>query len=373
MANIGKPIRLVNPGKRSGKRLTLLQKLHFGSKRQRAAAAARLHTRNAGKFKPKNRKIAKSRTSSQETYNRRRHDARYSRFRQRSRQQNIGEIITVRPLTNSGRSKQAYHKRNVAAGFYDEDGIFHPMRASYDYDPKRVGEKGKSKRRKNTGNMAKSRKHHLAGLKAARTRARNRASRHHNTGHRRRNTGYRRRRHHNTGAVVHHHRRYARRNRGYRRNPNVLSGDFGTAIQIVAGAFITNMLSAFLPSGLNTGIPSYIGIALIALLQGVAVGKLLKNPRLGNNLTIGGFVYLTIKIANDFMPSLGLTSLSGFRGLGLVGPSSFYTPQVPLMGSMGTFVQPAAVRQAIAAAAPPPSTGVGMRGMGSVRRIGRMR
>mgnify|MGYP001596291985 CR=1 FL=1 len=30
--------------------------------------------------------------------------------------------------------------RNVAAGFYDADGVFHPIRASYDYKPSRAGE-----------------------------------------------------------------------------------------------------------------------------------------------------------------------------------------------------------------------------------------
>ena len=34
--------------------------------------------------------------------------------------------------------------KNVAAGFYDEDGIFHPIRASYDYNRKRAGEGGTS-------------------------------------------------------------------------------------------------------------------------------------------------------------------------------------------------------------------------------------
>lgn len=32
-------------------------------------------------------------------------------------------------------------RRNIAAGYYDEDGVFRPIRASYDYDPKRVGER----------------------------------------------------------------------------------------------------------------------------------------------------------------------------------------------------------------------------------------
>jgi len=30
--------------------------------------------------------------------------------------------------------------RNIAAGFYDADGVFHPIRASFDYSSKRAGE-----------------------------------------------------------------------------------------------------------------------------------------------------------------------------------------------------------------------------------------
>ncbi len=37
--------------------------------------------------------------------------------------------------------------KNVAAGFYDDLGVFHPIRASYDYDAKRAGE-GSSRRSK---------------------------------------------------------------------------------------------------------------------------------------------------------------------------------------------------------------------------------
>lgn len=47
-----------------------------------------------------------------------------------------------------GGSIRANPRRNVAAGFYDDVGVFHPIRASYDYSPARAGEKsrGKSKR-----------------------------------------------------------------------------------------------------------------------------------------------------------------------------------------------------------------------------------
>jgi hypothetical protein len=52
---------------------------------------------------------------------------------------------TKRRKANSRR-----RRKNVAAGFYDEEGIFHPIRASYDYAGGRVGErkKKKAKRRK---------------------------------------------------------------------------------------------------------------------------------------------------------------------------------------------------------------------------------
>jgi hypothetical protein len=38
-------------------------------------------------------------------------------------------------------------RRNIAAGFYDEDGYFHPIRASYDYSAKRAGETPKRRKR----------------------------------------------------------------------------------------------------------------------------------------------------------------------------------------------------------------------------------
>lgn len=44
------------------------------------------------------------------------------------------EIVGVGKKTKSRR-------RNVAAGYVDGAGRFHPLRASYDYSPKRAGEK----------------------------------------------------------------------------------------------------------------------------------------------------------------------------------------------------------------------------------------
>lgn len=53
-----------------------------------------------------------------------------------------------------GRSRKAAHAagrallNNIAAGFYDEEGIFHPIRASFDYSARRAGEKARRRKRK---------------------------------------------------------------------------------------------------------------------------------------------------------------------------------------------------------------------------------
>lgn len=53
--------------------------------------------------------------------------------------------------------KVAAGKVNIAAGYVDEDtGVFHPIRASFDYDPSRVGERRGAKRAR--GKKGKSKK-----------------------------------------------------------------------------------------------------------------------------------------------------------------------------------------------------------------------
>jgi len=52
-----------------------------------------------------------------------------------------GRIVRGRFVANKGR-------RNIAAGFHDEEGQFHPIRASYDYDPGRAGESGRKRKAK---------------------------------------------------------------------------------------------------------------------------------------------------------------------------------------------------------------------------------
>jgi len=66
--------------------------------------------------------------------------------------------------------KQNRHRRrNVAAGYMDEEGIFHPIRASFDYSKKRAGEaKRKSSARART-KPNRSRTRRKAGNKKRRT------------------------------------------------------------------------------------------------------------------------------------------------------------------------------------------------------------
>jgi hypothetical protein len=136
-----------------------------------------------------------------------------------------------------------------------------------------------------------------------------------------------------------------------------------SVLGVVGGVALTKLLMGFVPSQFSTGIIGYLVTGAVAVLQGKAVGKVAKSPSLGHNMMVGGLAYLTAKVLNDFLPSIG--GYTGISGMGLIGPSSFYTPQVNQNGSMGSFVTPAAVMGAIPMA--PPSAGVGR-----LRRTGRL-
>jgi hypothetical protein len=369
MATVQRPIRLVNPGhkrKRKSnagkgtKRLTWKQKLHFGTKRQRSAAMARLGNPKRtvsrsvkGIYGGGNRRIKRAIKSGQykkatylaKDWNRRR------RKHEPERLPNVGEILTIRPLMNSGHRKS-----------------------------------GKRKRRTLNNSMARKRRHNVsakrraAGLKAARTRRRRG-----NTGvaHHRRRSYRRRRTTVNAAPRRRHYRRNTGRRRSYRRNPggSMFQGGFGQAMGVIAGAilskFVSGAVASFSPT-LASGFPLYIVMAITAVAQGKVVGKLLKNPKLGADMTIGGWVALAIQLMNDFLPGLSPFSLSGLRGMGFIAPSNFYTPQVNRNGSMGSFLVPNSITGAIAAAGMVPAAAVagGMKGLGSgmnQRRVGRLR
>lgn len=324
--------RLVNPSRRRRRRnaykMSSLQKLFFGTKRQRAAAKA-----NRGRRRKKNvtyvRRVKKGQYLYKNPTRRRR---KYNRSRRRK---NIASIMTV----------------------YGSKGLL-------GLNPGKKRRKRVARRRKN------ARKKIIIvnrGVKVARTRRRR-----HNRSRRRYNTHRRR---YNPTAVRHHRRRrsYGRRgrrrmNRGrrhYRRNPGMLSGTVGRIVGVLGGIALTRVLVGFVPASLSTGILGYLTTGAVAVLQGKLVGKVTKNGALGNDFMVGGLAYMLVKVINDFFPSIG--SYTGISGMGLIGGSSFYIPQVNANGSMGSFVLPSAVSGAIPVAAP--ATGGSL---GRLRRTGRL-
>lgn len=320
--------RSQNPGTR---KMSLAQKLHFGTKRQRAAAQASLKGKRKNPAKKRgyqgvgfNRKHKRAKSPAQAAYYGRNH---VRRTHKRTPLKNVGEIITIRPLplTNSGRKRKRLSNSNMATR--------RRRRA--------VGSKVRYHRRRRTSNP---------GVRRVHRRRRSNPTMRTRTVVRYRNRG----------------RRMTHRRRSYRRNAGAIStGNFGTALNIVGGALVTKFIVDMLPSGISQGIPGYIASAVIATSQGKAIGKLLKNASMGNQMAIGGYVYTTLKIANDLMPSLSLPfKLNGMGGV--YGPSSFYVPQVNRYGSMANFVAPSAIGPAMV----PGGGGGAMRGL-SARRMGR--
>lgn len=60
-------------------------------------------------------------------------------------------VISARAGTLRGGRFIPAKRKNIAAGFHDEEGIFHPIGASFDYDPSRGGDKprkGKARKKK---------------------------------------------------------------------------------------------------------------------------------------------------------------------------------------------------------------------------------
>lgn len=167
---------------------------------------------------------------------------------------------------------------------------------------------------------------------------------------------YRRHKHHNV-------RQYSRR-----RNPGMFSGTMGKVLGVVGGLAVTKLLMGFVPASLNSGVLGYLTTGVVAVAQGKLIGKVSKSAALGEDMMVGGLAYLAARILNDFLPSIG--GYTGISGMGLIGGSSFYVPQVPMGGNMGRFVTPSAVSGAIVASAPPPS--VKTAGVGILRRTGRL-
>lgn len=337
MARVLTRVRVHNPGTRKrtsggSRRLSLAQKLHFGTKRQRAAA--KLSLSRAGKKRRVRVVNGRSRTSIASKYS-------------------AGVNRKQRKALKSGNTTKAFYaaKRSGARAYArNERKRLTPWRTG---NPGEIitltglaGNPGRLKTRKVGNIMAKRRRKSVSGV-----RRRTRRARAHNP---KVVVRYRnRRRRANTGRKRHYSRPVRRHSRRHR-NPGFLSGGVGMLVGIFGGAALTGAIAARIPGQLNSGIAGYLTTGVIAYAQGTLAGKLLKNPTLGKNMVTGGLIYLGLKVAGDLIPGLSLPF--GLSGLGAIGSSAFTYPQIPAPNSM-VYAAP------VVAAS---------RGMGRIARGGRM-
>ena len=325
----GRTARAKKQGNRTNnptRKLSLAQKLHFGTARQRASAKRILsgkHKRRVNNPKhPRygysdNKKVIKAFKSGQRAKSQSLANRQFVRFYKKNprrlpnRASNPAEIIT---LTNPGsystgtRKSKSKRKSNLMA----------------------------RRKRTTTRRRTTHRRRSNPGLAVTRRRS-----------IRRSNPGISRTRRRRNG--------YASRRRT--RNPGQLTGGFNAAFGVIGGAVITNMVTSRLPAGWNTGFMGYAATAVVAVAQGSLAGKVFKNAQLGKNMTIGGLAVLVMKLLGDFMPGF-----SSPFGMGTIVPSSFNLPQVLQNNSMNQFVTPAGLQQVINTNAASGMAGIGRRG-----------
>ena len=340
MATITKLRKLVNPGRRKRnvkRKLSTLQKLYFGSKRQRAAVKTnRGRKRNAG---PKSyRKLKKV---AMKHYRRHGVTATVYKAHTRRRKRNVSSIVTVWPLghANPGRKRRKRNSRKVVV----------------------INKGAKMTRKRNRSKVRNVRRYHRKNYGTRRGRSWSTYSLSGSLGSgrggkRRGNPGRRRRRNPSM-------RRYHRR-----RNPGMLTGVLGRITGGIGGIAVTKFLMGFVPTSFTGGVLRPIVSAVIAVAQGKLIGKVSKNSQLGDDFMVGGLMYAVATALNQFFPTAG--TYTGISGMGLIGGSSFYTPQVSVPGNMGQFVLPQMVSNMAIAPGPQPNMVAG--GVGSVRRHGRL-
>jgi hypothetical protein len=298
MASVSRPYRLMNPGRRrkknsSGKRMSLAQKLHFGTKRQRAAAKASLGRK---KSNPRKRRYTKGTGLNTVSKLLKAWRAKASKRKRK----NVGEILTVfNPGTRRGKRTNNMARRRKRNSLF-----------------------GRRRRRSNP----------VAYRRRRRVRRSNPVAR--RVHRRRRYAPIARRRRSNPGV-----RRYRRM--GRRRNPDFLSGEAGVIVGVVGGATVTNLLMGTLQStvsAVSSGIPAYVAGAIVAFLQGKLVGKFTKNPALGKYMAAGGYTWVALTMLKDFLPSFP-NPFSNLSGMGLLTTSNNWGPLWSNVGNSMTRFQ----------------------------------
>ena len=313
--------RTSNPPKR---KLSLAQKLHFGTKRQRAAAGLMLS--RVGKRK---RVVSRRQPNYSFATSAKRDAAKRKRGDSSGLTHRIGMWSGISAKTKYKGQSQLRRNKIRAASRIGNPGEIITLAGL-------AGNPGRLRKRKVGNVMAKRRTRKFFGV-----RRRTRSAHNPNVMVR-----YSRRRRRNTGRV-----RSMRRSS----NPGFLSGGVGMLVGIFGGAALTGAIAARIPGQLSSGIAGYLTTGVVAYAQGTLAGKLLKNPTLGKNMVTGGLIYLGLKIAGDLIPGLSLPF--GLSGLGAIGSSNFSYPQIPASNTM-LYASPTPVMAAA-------------KGMGRAARMGR--
>ena len=291
MATVTRVRKLVNPARRrtsTRRKMTLKQKLHFGTARQRSAARATLR-------KPRKRVAARATL--------RKPRKRVAAKVKRSRKTNPGVLVTLGPLN--------------------------PAR-------KRATKKGG--RKKTTMPRARARR-----KTAKRRRRRNTVT----TVANRRRRIYRRRRRANPVAVANRRRRTYRHRR--RRNPDLFGSKVATttlmtaAIGGIVGVAVAKLVPPALPPAMvSTPAMRVIATLGTALLGGYIVGQMDKT--LGQGVMFGGLMQTVSLTLNAFIPAAGqYVGLSRGRGVGAMVPGRYNTPFNPV--KMGMAAQAVMVKK----------------------------
>lgn len=356
---VGKSYRLANPGrvKRRKSNPTKKRKLSpkqiaiFGTARQKAVLRAkRSRTRNAGKFSLRKTKKNYKKTGVVRTKPFKKISQVHGRLRRKARRKNIGEIVSI-SLAGLGNPGKKRRTSNMAA-------------------------KRRRKARKNYGTVVgRSFSHTKVGKRKARknsgvTRRRRRTTAAHRTTRRRRgNPGvYRVRRVHRRG------------------NPGIggiTGGIIGKALGVIGGAIATKYLTQFVLQGNNMSWVGYAGNAASAVALGWAAKKVTKSQEFGNSVMVGGLAATALRMLQDMTPIGNYVnlSLSGARkggdvGIGIIGDSSFFMPQVAQPGSMTSFITPSSIRSYVGNAVSAQTAAMAKAGapaaMSGGRGVGRM-
>lgn len=348
-ATIIKGRRLVNPASKRKRKLSPKQIAIFGTKRQKAALKNSRRRKRVGNISGI---LAVNRGRSKNGSRQRR--AKRAAIKILGKR-NYKAYKHLRMSPRKRRTNGKRRTKNVSLGINELKKLIGLKRR------RNSGKKGKTK------NMARTRNR-------KRTRTHNRRRRTYNPSRRRRTYNRRRRatnpvRRRTTNPVVRSYRRrrgvvHHRRRHNRSRNP-IGGGTLGKVMGYIGGFALTALISSSLQSMSfipTTGILGVVVTAGVGYGQGKLVGKLAKNSTLGNDMVVGGLAYAALQALKYFMPSL---AIPGFSGMGLIGGSQFYVPQVPLAGNFGAFRQ--------VGMAPMAAANASAAGMGMVRRGPRLR